>query len=92
MKSTATAKKWPASSYRVTKLLLTIYVHLISKKYGDYFMLSMCPGWCRTDMGGTHAKKSAEQGASDLMVSFRQFEQIEGSSGEMVYDFEIQEI
>jgi NAD(P)-dependent dehydrogenase (short-subunit alcohol dehydrogenase family) len=24
---------------------------------------SMCPGWCRTDMGGADAPKSAEEGA-----------------------------
>ena len=27
----------------------------------------MCPGWCRTDMGGPNAVKSAEDGAAMTM-------------------------
>ena len=28
---------------------------------------SMCPGWCRTDMGGAEAPLTAEEGADTLV-------------------------
>jgi hypothetical protein len=28
---------------------------------------SMCPGWCRTEMGGEGAPRSAEEGADTLV-------------------------
>jgi hypothetical protein len=28
---------------------------------------SMCPGWCRTEMGGSEAPRSADEGADTLV-------------------------
>jgi NAD(P)-dependent dehydrogenase (short-subunit alcohol dehydrogenase family) len=52
-------------SYSLSKLALNgattlLATALTSKKMAVY---SMCPGWVRTDMGGTSATRSPEQGA-----------------------------
>lgn len=92
MKSSKTAKLWPASSYRVSKVFLTIAVFLLSKLYPGYGMLSMCPGWCRTDLGGAHAKKSAEEGAIDLLKGFKKMDMKQQLNGDMVFEGQLFDI
>ena len=60
-------------AYRVTKTGingLTAYLH------GEYGMrglisASVCPGWVRTDMGGSNAHRSVEEGASGIVHACR---------------------
>jgi len=42
----------------------------------------MCPGWCKTDMGGDSANRSAEQGADTVVyltnLPFERDEELNG--------------
>lgn len=57
-----------SSSYRVSKALLIAWTfHFLKESLkGDQQAFSMCPGWCRTDMGGQNATKSAEEGPETI--------------------------
>ena len=69
-------KKWPRSVYAVSKLLLTIYVNVLSRKFKNYHFSSVCPGWCQTDLTkGTNAPKTAEEGAQDILKGMIQFDE-----------------
>jgi NAD(P)-dependent dehydrogenase (short-subunit alcohol dehydrogenase family) len=50
------------SAYSASKALVNYYVRFIlSKQVGkNQSVFSMCPGWCRTDMGGKFATRSPE--------------------------------
>ena len=56
------------SSYNFAKALQNAWAYYILKKNltGDQQVFSMCPGWCRTGMGGDKAPKSAEEGAETI--------------------------
>lgn len=58
---------WPSSAYRVSKAGLGALVRVLQRELeGDARALlvnAACPGWVRTDMGGTHAPRSPEEGA-----------------------------
>lgn len=52
-------------SYRISKTALNAVTKIFagSVKGENILVNSMCPGWCRTDMGGPNADRSAEEGA-----------------------------
>lgn len=52
-------------SYRISKTALNAITRLLASELEGKNVLvnSMCPGWCRTDMGGPNADRSPEQGA-----------------------------
>ena len=52
-------------AYRVSKTALNALTRMVAKAVeGDNILVnSMCPGWVRTDMGGSGASRSVEQGA-----------------------------
>jgi NAD(P)-dependent dehydrogenase (short-subunit alcohol dehydrogenase family) len=54
--------------YRVSKAALNAYTKNLSAELGDgrrgVLVDAVCPGHCRTDMGGPDAPRSAEQGAA----------------------------
>ena len=56
------------SGYNVSKTLLNAWTYHVLKESlkGDQQAFAMCPGWCRTDMGGDKAPKSAEEGAETI--------------------------
>jgi len=60
-------KGWQKSAYGVSKVAVTAYTGILarSKELQDKKILAfaVCPGWCRTDMAGDKAPKSADQGA-----------------------------
>lgn len=71
-KDPKTITLWPNSAYRMSKVLLSVYVYQLAQQHSkDYFLQSLCPGWCKTDMGGPRAPKSPEQGASDLLYAIK---------------------
>ncbi len=51
--------------YRTSKTALNALTRILSQEEGSSGILvnSMCPGWVRTDMGGSAAPRSVEQGA-----------------------------
>ena len=52
-------------SYRLSKAALNAMTRILAAELKDTGILvnAMCPGWCRTDMGGPEAHRSAAEGA-----------------------------
>lgn len=63
------AQGWPNTAYGTTKIGVTvlsrIQAHILTKtRAADGILLNACcPGWVRTDMAGSKAPKSPEEGA-----------------------------
>lgn len=58
-----------APAYSISKAALNAVTRqfaMIFQKDG-IAVNSVCPGWCRTEMGGAHADRSAEEGASGII-------------------------
>jgi NAD(P)-dependent dehydrogenase (short-subunit alcohol dehydrogenase family) len=49
--------------YRISKTALNAVTRILSNEGGGLLANSMCPGWVRSDMGGSSAPRSVEQGA-----------------------------
>jgi NAD(P)-dependent dehydrogenase (short-subunit alcohol dehydrogenase family) len=58
---------WPG--YRMSKAALNALTVLTAAelKGSAIKVNSVCPGWCRTEMGGEHATRSPEQGAASIV-------------------------
>ncbi|MDS4056351.1 SDR family NAD(P)-dependent oxidoreductase [Accumulibacter sp.] len=58
---------WPG--YRMSKAALNALTRLTAREIeGSPIKInSVCPGWCRTDMGGPNAARSAEEGAAGIV-------------------------
>jgi NAD(P)-dependent dehydrogenase (short-subunit alcohol dehydrogenase family) len=58
---------WPSSAYRVSKIGLNVLTAQIAKELEPderrILCNAACPGWVRTDMGGSGASRSIEEGA-----------------------------
>ena len=56
------------SSYNISKALVTAWTYYVLKDSlkGDQQTFSMCPGWCRTNLGGDKAPKSVEEGPDTI--------------------------
>jgi NAD(P)-dependent dehydrogenase (short-subunit alcohol dehydrogenase family) len=52
--------------YRVSKTALNALTRILASELrgGDILVNSVCPGWVRTDMGGSHAPRPVEEGAN----------------------------
>jgi len=60
---------WPGSAYRVSKAALNTYVRLLAPSLAARGILvnAVCPGWVRTDMGGSGAPRPVEEGAAGVV-------------------------
>ncbi len=56
-----------APAYSISKTAVNMLTQQMTAAWPDVVVNSMCPGWCRTEMGGDDAPKSAEQGAATLV-------------------------
>lgn len=56
---------YSSPAYRLSKAALNVLTILFAKEASQHNILvnSMCPGWVRTEMGGSNAPLSVEQGA-----------------------------
>jgi NAD(P)-dependent dehydrogenase (short-subunit alcohol dehydrogenase family) len=60
---------WPSNAYRVSKVALNALARLMAKDLTprDVHVNAVCPGWVRTDMGGSSAPRSVERGAEGIV-------------------------
>jgi NAD(P)-dependent dehydrogenase (short-subunit alcohol dehydrogenase family) len=56
-----------APAYSISKTALNMLTQQLTAALPDVMVNSMCPGWCRTDMGGPDAPLSADEGADTLV-------------------------
>ncbi len=56
-------------SYRISKVALNMCTRNLSFeiKKQNILVNAVCPGWCRTDMGGKDATRSAQEGAQGIV-------------------------
>ena len=50
-------------AYRISKSGLNALTRILAAEEGAVRVNSLCPGWVRTDMGGSGAPRSVEEGA-----------------------------
>ena len=55
-----------APAYCISKTALNMLTQQLTAALPDLMVNSMCPGWCRTEMGGAGAPRSPEEGADTL--------------------------
>lgn len=62
---------WPG--YRMSKTALNALTRIAANElqHGGIKVNAVCPGWCRTDMGGKDAERSADQGAAGIVWAAR---------------------
>jgi NAD(P)-dependent dehydrogenase (short-subunit alcohol dehydrogenase family) len=60
------AQGW-APAYSISKTALNSLTLQMSAALPEMMVNCMCPGWCRTEMGGQDAPRSAEEGADTLV-------------------------
>jgi len=60
---------WPSSAYRVSKISLNALVRVWAPELAARRIIinAVCPGWVRTDMGGSGASRSVEKGAASIV-------------------------
>lgn len=56
-----------APAYSISKTALNMLTQQLTAALPGVIINSMCPGWCRTEMGGTDAPRSPEEGADTLV-------------------------
>ena len=56
-------------AYRISKTALNALTRILAAETQGYNILvnSVCPGWVRTDMGGSGAERTVEEGASGIV-------------------------
>jgi NAD(P)-dependent dehydrogenase (short-subunit alcohol dehydrogenase family) len=62
-------KGWPSSAYGVSKLGMNALVRVLARELEPrrISINAVCPGWVRTDMGGSSAPRSVKQGADGIV-------------------------
>ena len=56
-----------APAYSISKTALNMLTQQLTAALPQVIVNSMCPGWCRTEMGGPDAPLSADEGADTLV-------------------------
>ncbi len=55
-----------APAYCISKTALNMLTQQLTAALPNVMVNSMCPGWCRTEMGGSDAPRTADEGAETL--------------------------
>ena len=55
-----------APAYCISKTALNMLTQQLTAALPDVMVNSMCPGWCRTEMGGRDAPRTPDEGADTL--------------------------
>ena len=78
-------KDWNNSAYVVSKTLVNAYTSIISRTLlkDDQMAMAMCPGWCKTDLGGSKAPSLDEEGAKKMYylmfeIPFKKVDKLNG--------------
>jgi carbonyl reductase 1 len=60
---------WPSSAYGVSKAGLNALTRIFARELASRHIRvnAVCPGWVRTDMGGTHAERDVATGAASIV-------------------------
>jgi len=60
---------WPSSGYRVSKIALNALVRVWAPELAERKIIinAVCPGWVRTDMGGSGASRGVDKGAASIV-------------------------
>jgi len=61
------AEGWPSSAYRVSKAALNALTRILARQSSRLHVNAVCPGWVKTDMGGSGANRSVAQGARGIV-------------------------
>lgn len=56
-----------APAYCISKTAVNMLTQQFTAALPDVMVNSMCPGWCRTEMGGSDAPSTADEGADTLV-------------------------
>ncbi|MEZ5384831.1 MAG: SDR family NAD(P)-dependent oxidoreductase [Prosthecobacter sp.] len=56
-----------APAYCISKTALNMLTQQLTAALSNVMVNSMCPGWCRTEMGGSDAPRTPEEGADTLV-------------------------
>lgn len=59
------ASVW-APCYSISKTAVNMLMQQLSGALPDVAVNALCPGWCRTEMGGSDAELSPEQGGEEI--------------------------
>lgn len=59
------AQAW-APAYCISKTALNMLTQQLTAALPNVIVNSMCPGWCRTEMGGNDAPRTPDEGAETL--------------------------
>ncbi|WCJ22260.1 NAD(P)-binding Rossmann-fold superfamily protein [Euphorbia peplus] len=64
-----TTNGWPlySSAYIVSKAAINAYTRILAKKYPNFLVNSVCPGFCRTDITTNLGLLTAAEGAEKLV-------------------------
>lgn len=61
------AQGWPSSAYRVSKMGLNAFTHILGRELAQdprgILANAACPGWVKTRMGGAGAPRTVQEGA-----------------------------
>lgn len=62
----------PQPAYCLSKAALNMLTRLAARELGDITVVSVSPGWIRTDMGGPDGELSVEEAAGALAIGIEQ--------------------